>query len=304
MGAHPRSSELLAVTDAVRRILANRAVRDGLRLGGLLVVLFVWWLLSFHDYQHDARAYWTVDLGSLYAHGQVGGEDAYLYSPAFAQAFLPLTALPWAVFAALWAAINLGALVWMAGPVLAALLLVIPGSPVIDEVGTGNIHLLIGAAIVLAVRYPGAWAFPLLTKVTPGVGVMWLAGARRWRELAVAVGVTLAISAVSFVLAPGLWTDWFGTLSANAQRTIPDYAAIIPGSVLLRTAIAGGLALVGGALGWRFMMPVAATLALPVPWSSGLSVLVAVIALWRRHELLAPPREAEASRPAPEPATA
>jgi hypothetical protein len=291
------------MTDTLGRVVRSRAVRDGLRLAGLLVVLFVWWLLSFHDYQHDARAYWAADLASLYSRGQVGGEDAYLYSPAFAQLFLPLSALPWAVFAAVWAGINLLALVWMAGPLFAALLLVIPGSPVIDEVGTGNIHLLIAAAIVLAVRYPGAWAFPLLTKVTPGVGLLWLAGARRWRELVVALGVTAAISAVSFALGPNLWSDWFATLSANAQRTIPDYAAIIPGSVLLRTAIAGALALAGGALGWRFLMPVAATLALPVPWSSGLSVLVAVIALWRRHELLAP-HEAPAERPTTEPATA
>ena len=290
--------------DAARRLLANRAVRDGLRLGGLLVVIFVWWLLSFHDYQHDARAYWGADLSSLYSRGQVGGEDAYLYSPAFAQVFQPLTWLPWAIFAALWAALNLGALVWMAGPVLAALLLVIPGSPVIDEVGTGNIHLLIAAAIVLAVRYPAAWAFPLLTKVTPGVGILWLAGARRWRELAMALGATLAISAVSFVLAPGLWSDWFTILSQNAQRTVPDYAAIIPGSVAVRTALAAVLAVAGGALGWRFMMPVAATLALPVPWSSGLSVLVAVIALWRRGLLFARPRPADADAATAEPATA
>jgi hypothetical protein len=287
------------VIAALRRLAGSRAARDGLRLAGLMVVLFVWWLLAFHDYQHDARAYWTVDLANLYSRGQVGGEDAYLYSPAFAQLFVPLTWLPWAVFAGLWAAINLAALVWLAGPVIAALLLVIPGSPVIDEVSTGNIHLLLAAAIVLAVRYRAAWAFPLLTKVTPGVGVLWLAGARRWRELVVAIGATLAISAVSFVFAPGLWRDWITILSENSQRTIPDYAAIIPGSVVLRTAIAAVLAVAGGALGWRFMMPVAATLALPVPWSSGLSLLVAIIALWRRGELVE-----RRDHPAPQPTAA
>jgi hypothetical protein len=282
------------------RIDRARLARDGLRIAGVLVVLFVWWLLSFHDYQHDARAYWAADLSDLYARGQVGGEDAYLYSPAFAQLFTPLTLLPWGVFAAIWAALNLAALVWMTGPAIAALLLLIPGSPVVDEVGTGNIHLLLAAAIVLAFRYPAAWAFPLLTKVTPGVALLWLAGARRWRALAIAVGATALISLVSFVLAPGLWNDWLAVLGENSQRHVPDYAAIIPGSVLLRTAIAAVLAVLGGALGWRFMVPVAATLALPVPWSSGLSVLVAIIALARHGELL---ERRQPSSPDPEPAT-
>ena len=265
------------------RTRRGRLARDVARLAGVAIVLFVWWLLSFNDYQHDARAYWTVDLGSLYARGEVGGEDAYLYSPAFAQALLPLTALPWPVFAGLWAALNLGALVWLAGPAIAGLLLVIPGSPVIDEVSTGNIHLMSAAAIVLAFRWPSAWAFPLLTKVTTGVGVLWLIGARRWRQLAIAVGSTAVISVVSFLLASQLWFDWMAVLTGNVDRPIPSEIAIIPGPIWARTMAGGLLALLGGWLGWRWAAAVAATLALPVPWSSGLSVLVAVIAIARQH---------------------
>jgi hypothetical protein len=261
----------------------GRLARDAARLAGLAVVVFVWWLLTFNDYQHDARAYWAVDLDSLYARGQVGGEDAYLYSPAFAQLMWPLTLLPWGVFAGLWAALNLGALVWMAGPVVAGLLLIVPGSPVIDEVGTGNIHLMLAAAIVLAFRWPGAWALPLLTKVTPGIGVLWLAGARRWSSFALALGATLAIVAVSFALAPQLWFDWLEVLTGNVDRPIPTDIAIIPGPLWARTAVAGVVAVAGGWRGWRWSVPVAATLALPVPWSSGLTILVAVIALARAN---------------------
>ena len=133
-----------------------------------------------------------------------------------------MTWLPWAVFAGLWAALNLVALTWMAGPALAGLLLVVPGSPVIDEVGTGNIHLMLGAAIALSFRWPAAWALPLLTKVTPGVGVLWLAGARRWRSLAIALGATAAIVLVSFVLAPQLWFDWLNVLTGNVDRADPE----------------------------------------------------------------------------------
>jgi Glycosyltransferase family 87 len=259
----------------------GRLARDAARLAGLAVVVFVWWLLTFNDYQHDARAYWAIDLSDPYARGEVGGEDAFLYSPAFAQLMWPLTLLPWQVFAGLWAALNLGALVWMAGPAIAGLLLITPGSPVIDEVGTGNIHLMIGAAIVLGFRWPVAWALPLLTKVTPGVGVLWFAGARRWRSLAIAIGSALAIVAVSFVIAPSMWFDWLDVLTGNVDRPIPTEIAIIPGPLWARTAVAGFVAVVGGWRGWRWTVPVAATLALPVPWSSGLSVLVALIALAR-----------------------
>ena len=268
----------------------GRLARDAARLAGIAVVIFVWWLLTFNDYQHDARAYWTVDLDTLYARGQVGGEDAYLYSPAFAQLMGPLTLLPWAVFAGLWAALNLGALVWMAGPVIAGLLLIMPRSPVIDEVGTGNIHLMLAVAIVLAFRWPGAWALPLLTKVTPGVGVLWLAGARRWRELAIALGTTLAIVVVSFALSPQLWFDWIDVLASNVDRPIPTEIAVIPGPLSVRTALAAVVAVAGGWQGWRWTVPVAATLALPVPWSSGLTILVAVVALTRAHLKQTPER--------------
>jgi hypothetical protein len=268
----------------------GRLARDAARLAGLAVVLFVWWLLTFNDYQHDARAYWAVDLDSLYARGQVGGEDAYLYSPAFAQVMVPLTLLPWEVFAGLWAALNLAALVWMAGPALAGLLLVVPGSPVIDEVGTGNIHLMLGAAIVIAFRWPVAWALPLLTKVTPGIGVLWLAGARRWRPLAIALGATLAIVAVSFAIGPQPWFDWVDVLTGNVDRQIPTEIAVIPGPLWARAVVGAGVAVVGGWLGWRWTVPVAATMALPVPWSSGLTVLVAIIALVRAQLKQTPDR--------------
>jgi hypothetical protein len=276
---------------SARDFLDRRIVRDAIRLIGLLIVLFVFWLLAFHDYQHDARAYWTANLAHLYERAEVGGRDAYLYSPLFAQLIQPLTWLPWSVFAAVWAALNLGALTWMAGPAIAALLLVIPGSPVIDEVATGNIHLLIGAALVLAMRYPGWWAFPLLTKVTPAAGMAYLIGAQRWRQMGVAVGVTALLSLVSFILGPHLWFDWVGSLASNAGRSLPNEIAVIPGPLIVRTAVAGVIALIGGFRGWRWTVPVAAVIALPVPWSSGLAVLVAVIAMARRGMLTEPPAD-------------
>ena len=43
----------------------------------------------------DARAYWAVPMDAPYIPGSVGHEGAYLYSPAFLQAMIPLRVLPW-----------------------------------------------------------------------------------------------------------------------------------------------------------------------------------------------------------------
>jgi hypothetical protein len=150
-----------------------------------------------------------------------------------------------------------------------------------DEITTGNIHLLLGAAILIGFRQPAAHAFPLLTKVTPGVGVLWFAGAARWRQLAVAIGATLAIALVSFVLDRDAWFDWFRLLTASSTVDVPAEIGVTPGPLWLRTALAAGLVLIGGRLGWRWTVPVAAFAALPVTWSSGLAILMALIPLYR-----------------------
>ena len=265
---------------------ARRLLRDGATVAAVLIIGFVWWLVSFNDYQYDAMAYWSAGLDDPYRESVVGRRSTYLYSPAFAQVTWPLTWLPWEAFRALWAAVNLGALVWLAGPVLAALLVIIPGSPVIDEVSTGNIHILLALAIVLSVHWPAAWAFPLLTKLTPGVAIGYLIGGRQWRSLAGAIGTTVGISLISFTTVPQLWFAWVDVLATSSGVPVPGEIALIPGSLVVRTLVAAAIAAGGGWLGWRWTMPVAATIALPVPWSSGLSVLVAVIGLWRREFLV------------------
>ena len=231
------------------------------------------------DYFRDAMAYWRPDLDDLYGGRRVGIMSTYLYSPAFAQLMSPFGLLPWAVFAALWSALNLGVLVWMVGPYLGVLLFLVPG-PVGDEISTGNIHLLLAATIVIGFRYPAVWSFHLLTKVTPGVGLLWFAGARRWRALAIAIGVTVAITLLSFVLSPGAWFEWVETVQRSSAIP-PDEVAVIPGPLWLRVTVAATIALVAGWRGVRWLVPVAAVIALPVPWSSGLSLLVGSLALTR-----------------------
>lgn len=249
----------------------------------LAAIGFGWAGLNLQGiYFRDALAYWRPDLADLYGDRQVGIMSTYLYSPTFAQAISPLGLLPWEAFAALWSALNLGVLVWMVGPYLAAILFWIPG-PVADEISTGNIHLLLGAAIVIGFRWPAAWAFPLLTKITPGIGLLWFAGARRWRPLLLALGATAAVSLVSFVAAPAAWFEWLDTLRRSSEVSVTGDVAVIPGPLWLRVGVAAVVAAVAGLLGRRWLVPVAAAIALPVPWSSGMSLLVASLALTREQ---------------------
>lgn len=251
---------------------------------GGFVLAWVWLNFNQRDFMQDARVYWRFDFAHLYERGTVGGREAYLYSPAFAQLFAPFGILPWEAFKGLWSAINLGLLAWLAGPRIGVILLLFPGSPVSDEISTGNLHLLIAAAAVIGFRYPQAWAFNLLTKVTPGIGLLWFVGRRAWKPLVLAFATTAVITAVSFAIAPHLWFEWADSLRRNSAVAIPAYAVAFTWPLWVRLALAGLIALVGGIRGWRWTVLVAATLALPVPWFSGLSILVGIIALWRRRD--------------------
>jgi hypothetical protein len=245
-------------------------------------IVFGWIGLNLEGiYFRDTLAYWRPDMNDLYGDRQVGIMSTYLYAPAFAQAVAPLGLLPWPAFAAFWSALNLIALVWMVGPVLAAILFFLPGSPVADEISTGNIHLLLAAGVVLGFRYPGVWSFALLTKISPGVGVLWFLGRREWRPFLMALATTAVIVAVSFVLAPAAWFEWFDLLRRSSGVPVPAEIGVIPGPLWARALAGAALAIGAGMMDRRWILPVAVTLALPVPWSSGLSLLVAVIPLTR-----------------------
>jgi hypothetical protein len=250
-----------------------------LRVVAISWIVFFWiWLIGFQAtfVEVDAEAYWGFDLETLYSGVRLGDQDAFLYSPVVAWLFLPFSWLPYEVFYAVLAAVNLAALVWLVGPELAALALL--AQPVSNEVARGNIHLLLAAAIVIGFRYPGAWAWVLLTKVTPGVGLLWFAFRREWRHLLLALGWTATIVVIGFVIAPELWLRWFELLASNAESTRPSVLAV---PVVVRLSAAAVLLGIGA---WRnrpAIVPVAAMLALPAIWVNALAMLVAVIPLWR-----------------------
>ena len=245
-------------------------MRDGAIVACL--VMAVAHALGMLEIGVDAHGYWAADPFDPYGFTSPGQQDAFFYSPAFAQLLGPLHLLPWPWFAALWTLVLTAALVWQAGLWTGFVLLLVP---VFAELTVGNVHLLFGVAIVAGFRWPWLWALPLLTQITPGIGLLWFVVRREWRNLAIAIGATAAIALASFVVAPDLWFQWLRVLGAASQA--PDPAVFIDLPCWPRV-IAGAALVTWGALNdQRWTVPVASMLALPILWVNGLAMLVAVI---------------------------
>jgi hypothetical protein len=223
-----------------------------------------------------------VDLSNPYAIRDEGAVDAFVYSPAFAQVITPAKLLSFDVFFGLLTIANLAVLLWLVGPWL-ALLLLWPGSPVVEQIAVGNINLMIAAAIVLGFRQPAWWGLILLSKVSPAVGLLWFAVRQEWRSLGIAVAATGAVVAVSFALSPSLWFQWFDLLRHNGGIAL----GTVPIPLGYRVAIAAVVVIWGAMTGRRWTVPVAAFLSLPVIWWSGWSILVAVWPLRHSEPVLA-----------------
>ncbi len=263
----------------VERLLDQLAVRGVLisRAFWVLGALFVtfWWLtLTTGGFAPvDARWYWEANPANLYPHPELLEGNGYNYSPAFELVVGWGRLLSFEVFVAIWRALLAAVLLWLAGPLTLFVLFTVP---VASELNAGNIQLLLAAAIVLGFRggwWPAAWSFVLLTKVTPGVGLLWFALRREWRALAVAGGVTAVIAGVSFVLWPDRWFGWVALVTAGSPLPVfPYYLPFWP-------RFLGAIAIVAIAAwrGWRWPVVVAGCLALPAFYYISPSMLVGVI---------------------------
>jgi hypothetical protein len=271
------------VGDAITRVALRRAraflAREGWGLiaaAVVLVVVVVFRVPSDASWPtgQEAYCYWLPALADPYARADWTQPFAYVYSPAFLQGIAGLKALPWPAFLAAWTAILLLAVRYLVGHRLWAVAIAFA---VLELMG-GNIHLLLAIAIVAGFRWPAAWAFVLLTKVTPGVGLLWFAVRGEWRNLAIALGATAAIVAVSWAVAPAAWAAWLDVLSASTTKTVGLWAAL-PVPLWLRLPVAVVLVAWGARTDRRWTLPVAALLALPALWFGSASMLLAAVAL-------------------------
>jgi glycosyl transferase family 87 len=250
---------------------------------GLVVAVVLWVLIvvfaepwgRLWGTGQDARCYYQATLADPYLHSSWNDPIAYVYSPAFLQLVTPLTALPWQAFMAVWTALLIAAVRFLTGPRLLAVGLLFPFT--LMEVAGGNISLLLAVAIVVGFRWPAAWALVLLTKITPGIGLLWFVVRGEWRALAIALGATAAIAAISYATMPAAWSRWVEVIVDNAGKG--GTWASVPIPLWIRLPAAAGLVVWGARTDRRWTVPVASMLALPALWYGGISMLLAVIPL-------------------------
>lgn len=214
----------------------------------------------------DADIFWRAGHQAHY-YGTTWGADAaslYVYTPPLAQivGLLPFEVylVGWMtlIFAGFWAATRSWSLL-VFGVSAASLLvfgLVRPLTSPIALSTVGNPQVLVAAVCVLGFRHPALWSFVLLTKITPGIGLLWFAVRREWRSLAIAVGATVLIVAVSFVLAPAAWADFLRFATTNAGAKAPQ--PVVPIPFLARLPMSAALIVWGALTNRRWTVPIAA----------------------------------------------
>lgn len=264
------------------RALRLRALRDGLIIAGWLATAVVYLIVTYHgrSFGYDAFAYWSLDFDDLY--GRTLSNNfvlgSFRYGPPIAFLFGPLGALPWWLFIWVWQAVMLATIAWLGGRWW-LVLLALP--PVALELYHGNVHLLIAAAVALGFRHPWTWSFVILSKITPGIGVLWFAFRREWRSLAICLGATALVSIVTAIVAPHYWAEWIASILSNLDE--PQHYSVPP-PALIRLPLAVLLVAWGARTDRPWAVPVAAALALPIIWPHGLTVALAAIPFVRRGD--------------------
>ena len=218
--------------------------------------------------------------GEYYAAAQTGRIGAYLCSPAFAQLYAAHRAAV-NVFTAIWTAINCAALWCLLGRWSLPSLLFLP---IPFEIISGNVHLLYGVAIVVGFRWAASWALMFITKVTPGIGVLWFLVRREWRQFALALGVTAGSSRCRSDRSCRLGAVDRAAPGRPSGRGAGDarHAGLVSrGAAAAATGRAAALVVFAALTDRRWLVPFAVVLALPVVWLNGLAVLAAVVPLWQ-----------------------
>jgi hypothetical protein len=228
-------------------------------LGGLLAFAAVGASVTVDNtFGSDAHAYWLAAGRELTYNRAPGDADAYLYSPVFLAAIRPLAGLDWPMFLAVWIGIETAVLVWLLKPLrlrwsVPVFLCCLP------ELAVGNINVLLAGAAVLGMRAPALWAVPLLTKVTPGVGLLWFAFRGDWRRFFLGAGWTAGIVVLACFLDPSGWSAWGAFLAGERDGTEDgSYGFIL--RCLLAVAILG----VGARRGQAWVIAPAMVLSSPI----------------------------------------
>jgi hypothetical protein len=252
----------------------------------------------------DEHAYWVaaqrlIAGQALYDPSAVPGTPyAYWYPPPLAQVLAPLTlVLPDLAFSLGWTVLLAGCLLWLADRRILVALAMIAFLPVAVELWYRNVHLLLAALVVVALRRtPYAWIPAAAIKVTPALGVLYLVASRRYRDALLVSIAGAAVLAISVALSPGAWSQFFTDVISMGSSS---GASILPIPFSIRFASAVVLALVGGRAGGRrgeSILVVALVLGNPTLWATAFSLLVALVPIWSRPRPMDPGRPAAGPR--------
>jgi hypothetical protein len=240
---------------------------------GFLLAALVWVVaiaLSIVPPGSDATQFYEHRWPTPYSATDYASGTGFYYTPPVALLFAVLTRFGLPIFAGIMSGAGLLSLYYLLGK-WAWVGLLFP--PVWWDISAGNINTLLGA---VAVAGGASWSVAFLTKVSPGIGWAWHALRREWRPARRGIGVTLLACAVSLLIAPNLWMEWLDSLLANSLGYAgPGYFAV-PIPLVPRLAAASAVVALGAIRGWRWVTPIAVTLAMPVLWWSALAPLVAI----------------------------
>jgi hypothetical protein len=249
----------------------------------LFAIVFHYRSLSGWDVGSDLRMIYDRAGDALREGGEVYWRDArwnnYYYAPPLAVLFGAVSWLPLPVLHGLIVAADLACARIITGAWWSAFAL--GAFPIVPlEVGGGNINLMIGAAIVLAVRGGPAWPLALgsFAKLSPALAL-------HPRALR---GFVLTVAALAAITLPwaGLWIDWVRLLIDAYGR---DIGPMFPVPFPLRVLVAVGLLAL-----WRpWSRAAAAIVAIPAfYWGTMIYAPIPLIVWWRDRN----------RRPAPTPA--
>jgi hypothetical protein len=238
---------------------------------GIALAIYYWLLLTTGGGNPgDVRAYWAANPDALYPTGEDWRVTGYVYSPAFELVAGISRMIPFETFVAIYRAILLAVLVYLAGPLTLPALLTFP---VASEINAGNIQLLLALAVVTSFRWPATWAFVILTKLTPALGLLWFVLRREWRHVAIALGVSGLVAVGTAVIWPDRWAGYIHLMTAYSPPT-PD-PWYLPFFARLPFAVA--ILVIGAWRNWRWTVVAGSALALPIYWSISPSMLVGVL---------------------------
>lgn len=261
-------------------------------------------IVAVTEWRHfnDEHAYW------LAATRLAGGQPlydaaaapntpfAYWYPPPLAQVLAPFTTLVSAdAFSVAWTALLLGCLWWLGGRNMFVALALVAFLPVAVELRVRNVHLIVAVLAVLALRRSWAfWVPAAALKITPVLGIAYLAAAGRYRDAFKVSLLGLAVLGVSVALGLDAWRQFFEIVGGRAGTDGGSWVAIpfpVRFAAGLLLAIGGGLLAARASREGRparaaeVLLIVALTIANPTLWATALSILVAIVPLWRTPDL-------------------